>query len=161
MYDLTGYCLPVCTRGLLTMHLWYGLSTSASCLNSISHSPIVLTTRPPTCTWDNWCDQKLMIDLEWPHQCCISKNACNIITSSTGQLAINIIVFSAWQFCSSYHCIIQAYTLLMIRQNLIIVTDLDRTISNLFCAKFPPCSSYTALFAPQSIALKHNINTTY
>ena len=28
-------------------------------------SPIVLTIRPPACTWDNWCDQKLMIDLEW------------------------------------------------------------------------------------------------
>ena len=28
------------------MHLWYDLSTSSSCLNSISHSPIVLTTRP-------------------------------------------------------------------------------------------------------------------
>ena len=42
-----------------------GLSTS--CLNSISHSRTVLITRPPTCTWDNWCDQKLIIDLEWPN----------------------------------------------------------------------------------------------
>ena len=49
------------------MLLWVGLSTSSSCLNSISDSRIVVTTRPPACTWDKWCDQKLMIDLEWPN----------------------------------------------------------------------------------------------
>ena len=53
----------VCTRSLLTMHLWYDLNTSSSCLNLISHSLTVLTTHPPACTWDDWCDQKLMIGL--------------------------------------------------------------------------------------------------
>ena len=70
------YCSTVCVLvqliawavwDLLTMNLLYDLSTSYSCLNSISYGPvIVLTTRLPAPTWDNWCDQKLMIDLEWP-----------------------------------------------------------------------------------------------
>lgn len=47
----------VCTRGLLSMHLWYGLlpGSSSSCL---SHSRIVLTTCLPVCSNDGeWCDQ--------------------------------------------------------------------------------------------------------
>ena len=43
------------------MLLWYGLSTSSSCLNSISDSSIV------SMYLDKQCDQKLMIDLEWPY----------------------------------------------------------------------------------------------
>ena len=58
--------------GLLGVYLWCGLSTSFSCLNSISNSPIVITTRQPACTWDKWCDQKLMIDLEWPNNICLT-----------------------------------------------------------------------------------------
>ena len=53
--------------GLVGMHLWYGLSISSSCLNSISSSHEVLTTHPPACTWGKWCDQKLIIDLVWPY----------------------------------------------------------------------------------------------
>ena len=54
-------CLWFTLWGLLGMLLWYGL-------NSISGSRIVVTTRPPACTWDQLCDQKLMIDLEWPYK---------------------------------------------------------------------------------------------
>ena len=38
-----------------------------SCTSCGMISPTVLTTHQPACTRDNWCDQKLMIDLEWPY----------------------------------------------------------------------------------------------